>query len=255
MNTRFSVITITYNAELQINKTICSILGQSLCPYEYIIIDGKSEDSTLDIVNEYKSAFFCKGIQLRIVSERDGGIYNAMNKGIDYATGDYISFLNAGDWYEIDTLSKVNMQIEISKCDFLYGGINYIKNDGTVTKKKSRLDKYIISTRNWNHPSMFLKSSIYKCNKFNETYKVYADFDLYLKLRNENVRICVCNDILTNFVADGVSTKVNIHDVLDRCREKYTVYRRNGYGRLYFIETYMWEILKSLYLVFHKKRT
>ena len=105
---KFTVITVTYNAEDVLAKTIESVLKQKCRPYEYLVFDGKSTDKTLDIADRYKTLFQEKGIRFVIVSEKDTGIYNAMNKGINAATGDFISFLNAGDWYQEDALLNIN---------------------------------------------------------------------------------------------------------------------------------------------------
>ena len=117
MNTdlKFTVVTVTFNAEDVVRKTMDSVLNQSLSPYEYLIFDGVSSDDTVKIAQEYAPRFQEKGIRFRIQSEKDSGIYNAMNKGIRAATGDFISFLNAGDWYEPDALEKVNGKTILAK--------------------------------------------------------------------------------------------------------------------------------------------
>jgi len=95
MSLKFTVVTAVFNAEDVIEKTIKSVLNQTYTPYEYLIIDGKSSDKTVEIIRKYSKHFEEKNITLKIVSEKDNGIYNAMNKGIDLAEGDFISFLNA----------------------------------------------------------------------------------------------------------------------------------------------------------------
>lgn len=122
MGLKFSVITVCFNAEKVIRKTIESVLYQTYPPYEYIIIDGKSADGTLVVINSIRDEFKEKGINLIVVSEKDNGIYNAMNKGIDKASGDFISFLNAGDWYEFDALANIEKFYEEDDFDLTYGG-------------------------------------------------------------------------------------------------------------------------------------
>ena len=108
MSLKFTVVTVAYNAESVIEKTITSVLNQSYLPFEYYIIDGKSGDKTVEKEKKYSVEFQNKGVKYTVISEKDSGIYNAMNKGIELATGDFISFLNAGDWYEIDSLKNIN---------------------------------------------------------------------------------------------------------------------------------------------------
>lgn len=247
MNLKFSVITVVYNAESVIQKTMDSVLNQEESPFEYIIIDGFSSDNTLKIIRSYETAFEKKGIRFVLISEKDTGIYNAMNKGIDIAEGDFISFLNAGDWYELDALKNINKFYQEEAFELTYGGLHYINPNGSVINKMSKMDKFWISSRNWNHPSMFLKREIYQKYKFDELIRTYADFDLYLKLRKINIKIRVIDKIIANFVADGVSTNVNLEKVLLRAKEKYNSYRNNKYSRLYFVEAYGWEICKALY--------
>lgn len=250
-NLRFTVVTVTFNAEKAITRTVKSVLEQTYAPYEYLIFDGKSSDSTVSIAEQFRTEFEKKGIRLSIISEKDSGIYNAMNKGVKAATGDFVSFLNAGDWYEPEALATVNSLYQERKFDLAYGGLNYINPNGSITKKMSKYDKYLITSRHWNHPSMFLRRQIYQKYGFDERFRTYADFHLYTKLRKKRIRIRIIPAVITNFSADGVSTDVRIRKVIGRGREKYQIYRDNGYSPLYFFEAYGWELLKSLYFRIH----
>lgn len=140
-----------------------------------------------------------------VTSEKDTGIYNAMNKGVKAAKGDFISFLNAGDWYELDALKNINAFYQEKPFELTYGGLHYINPNGTVTNKMSKNDEHgIVTSRHWNHPSMFLSTELYKHNGFDETFPAYADFNLYLKMRKQGVKIRVI---------DKVSTLVMIHQL------------------------------------------
>lgn len=244
---KFTVVTVTFKAEDVLSKTIESVLNQTYAPYEYLIIDGLSPDKTVEIAEGYKDAFAEKGIRYQIISEKDNGIYNAMNKGVKLATGQFLSFLNAGDWYELDALENINAFYNEEPFDLTYGGLHYINPDGSVTNKMSKLDKFPVSSRHWNHPSMFLKTKIYKKYGFDESFKAYADFELYVKLRKTKAKIRVIDKVITNFVADGVSTDTNMKKVLARSKEKYRAYRKNKYSIIYWVESYGWEIMKSVY--------
>lgn len=244
---RFSVVTVTFNAENCLRRTVESVLKQTYAPFEYLIFDGLSKDGTVAVAEEYRSALEARGIRYRVVSEKDSGIYDAMNKGVRAAEGDFVSFLNAGDWYEPTSLADVNAFYQEAPFELTYGGLNYIMPDGKVRVKMSRLDRFPVSSRHWNHPSMFLTRELYRKFGFDERYRMYADFDLYLRLRRAGVKIRVIDKVITNFMADGISTDVAWKKVLARAGEKYRSYRENGYGRFYFLESYGWEILKMLY--------
>lgn len=244
---RFTVVTVVLNAENVIGRTIESVFNQTYLPYEYLIFDGCSTDGTLEIISGYKQRFEDKGIAFRYISEKDSGLYNAMNKGIKAATGDFVSFLNAGDWYQADALYNINAFYQEEHFDLTYGGLNYINPNGSVTIKMSKLDRFPVTSRHWNHPSMFLRREIYQKYGFDERIKILADFDLYLKLRKDGTKIRVIDKVITNFVADGVSTNVKLKNVLRRAKEKYGIYRANGFSSIYWIESYGWEVLKSLY--------
>lgn len=245
---RFTVVTVTFNAEKTIEKTIGSVLQQTYPPCEYLIIDGLSSDRTVKLARSYEEAFAQKGVRFSVVSEKDTGIYNAMNKGVKAAQGDFVSFLNAGDWYEMDALQKIRDFYMEEPFELTYGGLHYISPNGSSFTKWSRLDRFVITSRHWNHPSMFLKREIYQKYGFDERYPAYADFDLYLKLRKDGTRIRVIRQIIASFVADGVSTNVRLKKILARGKEKYRAYRSNGYSRLYFLESYGWELMKAAIL-------
>ena len=247
-NLNFSVVTVVLNAESTIAGTIESVINQTYPPYEYLIIDGLSKDNTVIIAESYREQFRQKGIHYLIHSEKDSGIYNAMNKAITEVKGDFISFLNAEDSYLLDALENVNRFYQEDVFDLTYGGLNYFTVDGSMIIKMSCPDCHYVTSRHWNHPSMFLRREIYQRYGFDESYHHYADFDLYLKLRRAGIKIRVIPKIITNFIADGMSTDVRFKKVLERAGEKYRAYLENGYSCLYWFESYGWEMMKSLYL-------
>ena len=107
-----SIVTVTYNSERALGVTMESVLNQSYSGIEYLIIDGASSDGTVALAEGYRERMERRGIRLRIVSEKDGGIYDAMNKGIRLAAGDVIGILNSDDWYEKDTVETVVREFE-----------------------------------------------------------------------------------------------------------------------------------------------
>ena len=133
-NPKFSIITVTYNAGKTLEKTIQSIISQSYRNVEYIIVDGKSKDNTLQIADTYKQGIHC------IVSEPDKGLYDAMNKGIRLATGDYLCFLNAGDkFHDNDTLQRMVDSLKDGELpDVLYGKTAIVDENGNFLHMRKR---------------------------------------------------------------------------------------------------------------------
>jgi glycosyltransferase len=240
-----TVITVVYNGENTIEHTLQSVLMQTVPPDEYLIVDGASMDGTLTIVKNYEEAFAQRGISYRIISERDYGIYDAMNKGVRAASGEFVAMLNSDDWYEPDAIKTVKEEYEKQPFDLGYGSMRYVGKQGKLLVKKSGLDSFV-SSRNWNHPTTFVRRDLCIRYPFDLNLKVYADFDWYLKLRTMDLRICIfpTDRVLTNFRAGGASINANLYDMMRRAREKYFAYRRNGYSRIYFLESYLWEFVK-----------
>ncbi|MEY4383340.1 MAG: putative glycosyltransferase, partial [Bacteroidota bacterium] len=139
MSKKLSIITITYQAELYLERTIQRVISQKgLEQIEYILVDGGSTDQTMDIVSRYKNYFHT------IISEKDQGIYDAMNKGIKASTGDYLIFMNAGDCFASDqTLEKILKDLD-EQPDVLYGETQYVDMQGTVLGLRSELTPQVL---------------------------------------------------------------------------------------------------------------
>ena len=155
---KISIITVTYNAISSIETTIKSIINQSYTDYEYIIIDGKSTDGTLDIIKKY-SPYINK-----FISEPDKGLYDAMNKGIDLATGEWIFFLNSGDIFTNNSVLSEIFEKKDYQSDILYGDATEISPTGKQTKRSK-----IISSNlppDYRHGASFVRASVHKKNKF-----------------------------------------------------------------------------------------
>lgn len=243
--TLVSIVTVTFNSEETIEESIVSVLNQTYDHVEYIIIDGASTDSTLKIAKKYKDVFKKKGYSYRIFSEPDAGIYDAMNKGISICRGEIIGLLNSDDWYEEDAIENVVKYYVQKPFDMIWGNVrlkNMLKTDYI---KKARIKKYI-TTRNWHHASTFITSSVYKKYKYN-TNGLYSDFDLWLKIRQSGYKITTIDKILVNTRITGVSHDKKIKNVYNRMKEKYTIYRKNGYSRLYIFESVFHEITKFIF--------
>ena len=243
-----TVVTVVYNGENTVRKTIESVLEQEVKPDEYLVIDGQSTDDTLAIVESYRTSFKKKNIVFRIVSEKDYGIYDAFNKGVRLASSEYIAFLNADDWYEPTALKIVREVYDKEPFDFAYGTIQYVGRNGVILKKKSKLDT-IVSSRNWNHPSSFVKRELYLEHPFPLNFKIYADFYWFLAIRKQNVKIVIlpADDVIVHFRTGGASINSDFLQMLERAREKFLAYRENGYSALYVFESYGWELVKYIF--------
>ncbi|MBD2703690.1 glycosyltransferase [Spirosoma sp. BT702] len=134
-----SIITITYNAEQFLERTIQSLVAQQAIDYEYIIVDGASKDGTLDIVGNYEQYV------TRWVSEPDKGLYDAMNKGLALATGKYVWFMNAGDeLHDTQTLPNLLARIKATQADVYYSDALYVRNDGTTVGLRSKVTPHTL---------------------------------------------------------------------------------------------------------------
>lgn len=232
---KFSVITICYNSENVIRKTIESVLGQTYPCIEYLIIDGASADKTVSIAEEYTARFSEKGYEYRIISEKDNGIYDAMNKGIRNSTGDIIGIINSGDWYEPDAVETAAEEYRNGSYDLFYADINLVKANGSVIVKHSRHDRFPTS-RHWNHPSMFVTKETYQSLGLYLGEGIHDDFEFLLRTRRANCRISIVNKTIANFATGGTSNDKSLKKCMKRCMDRYHAYRRNGYSALTFIE-------------------
>ena len=241
---KISVITATYDSAETIKDTLLSIAHQTHPAHEYIIMDGGSKDDTLTIVEDHREAIEKRGTKLIVVSEPDNGMYDAMNKGIDRASGDIIGIINSDDWYEDDALETVADAYIKEPFDLFYADLRMHFPGGRTFVKHSRKRRYATS-RDWNHPTTFITKEIYKNNKY-RTDTLHDDYDLILRLKKEKVREKVVNKVLANFRMDGVSHRRGFRGAIKSIRLKYGIYRRNGYGWYYIIEPVMEEFGKLI---------
>lgn len=230
-----SIITVAYNSENCIERTIESVLGQTCSDMEYFIIDGASRDRTVEIAEGYREAFAEKGIPYHIVSEPDGGIYDAMNKGIRLANGEIIGLLNTDDTYEPEAIETVIDTFAKENCELMFANIRIHKQDGSNFIKKARLRKPETS-RDWNHPTTFVKAELYKEYPF-RNLGIHDDYGFFLQMKKQNRRIVTVDKVLANFRLGGASNKKSFKAAKKRIRDRYKYcYRINGYSRLYIVE-------------------
>lgn len=206
---KISIITVCYNSQDTIAFTLNSILNQDYKNIEHIIIDGGSTDNTINIINQYNFK------NKKFISEKDNGIYDAMNKGISIATGDILTILNADDIYHNNsTISEVVKLIKQSPSENIYiGNVVFFKNNNfkNITRiygakffKKWMLNIGVMPP----HPSTFIKKEIYKIHKYNEMYKIASDFEFFLRLfKINNYNFKYLDLIIVRMRTGGISGK------------------------------------------------
>lgn len=208
-----TIITVCYNSEKTIAQTMESVLHQTYSDIEYLIIDGKSSDSTMKIVGNYRMAF---GERMKVVSEPDNGIYDAMNKGIRMASGELIGIINSDDFYEPDAVEKIVKSYRKGMCAVLYGAVRNLvdgKEESVSILSHEFMDKRMIG-----HPACFITKSAYdKYGLYDTKYCSVADYDLMLRYRNSGgVEFVPVYEIIANFRSGGMcSTQNAFFDLLD----------------------------------------
>ncbi|MEI7451746.1 MAG: glycosyltransferase family 2 protein [Candidatus Falkowbacteria bacterium] len=180
---KLSLITPTYNSAKTIARTIDSVVTQNYPDLEYIIVDGVSSDETAAIVRAYQDK-----IDIKFVSEKDSGIYDAMNKGIEMASGELIGILNSDDFFADDqVLKNVAREFADKNIDAVYGDIQYFSDDTNKISRYWRTGEYRESKINngWiiPHPALFLRRAVYgQCGLFKTDFKIAGDYEFILRL-------------------------------------------------------------------------
>ncbi len=226
---KISVITVVYNSAGTIRDAILSVLAQTYENIEYIIVDGASIDGTVDIINEYRGKIEA------FVSEPDGGIYDAMNKGIRLAKGDVIGFLNSDDMYQDSrVVEKIAQAFANSKTDACYGDLVYVDKDETekvVRYWKSRPFKKGLYQCGWMpaHPTFYVRRRIYqKFGDFDLEFKLQSDFEITTRfLEVYGITTTYLPEILVRMRAGGATNR-SIRNVIRGNIEAYRACKKNG---------------------------
>ncbi|WP_172280008.1 glycosyltransferase family 2 protein [Chryseobacterium sp. LAM-KRS1] len=196
---KISIITVCWNSEKYLRTAIESVLQQTYKNIEYIIVDGGSTDNTLEIIKSYEPLFEGK---MRWISEKDNGIYDAMNKGIEMSTGDVIGLLNSDDFYISESSFKEILDcFDKEKVDSVFADLYYVKENNTdkiVRKWKTGTRKAF--SKGWHpaHPCFFVKKEIYKSfGAFDLRYRIAADFEIMLRFLEKHQ---ISSFYLENFI-------------------------------------------------------
>ena len=244
-NLKVSVITICYNSASVIAETMESVLAQTYPDIEYIIVDGASSDGTADIARSFEERFASTGRTLKVISEPDKGIYDAMNKGIRNATGELIGIINSGDSYEPEAVETAVSTYEEKAYDLFYADIKLVRPDGSYMVKHSKYDTFPTS-RHWNHPTMFVTGAAYKELGLYRCEGIHDDFEFLLRARRAGMRISIVNKVLANFKTGGASNDKSLKKCRRRCMDRYRAYRLNGYSVFSMVECVAIEAAKFI---------
>ncbi len=209
---KISIITVCYNSEKYIRFAIESVLNQTYENIEYIIVDGKSTDGTVDILKSYESLF---NGRMRWISEKDSGIYDAMNKGIAMATGDVVGILNSDDFYaKGSVIEKVAQCFQDKNVDAVYGDLLYVhaeNSDRILRYWKSGRYKKNAFMWGWMppHPTVFVKKEVYeKYGDFNTDFSSAADYEFLLRvIHKEQIKLTYLPEILVKMRIGGESNR------------------------------------------------
>ena len=201
----FSIITVVRNAADTVENCIESVKNQSFADFEYIVIDGLSDDGTSEIISAHQSAIHT------YVREKDAGIYDAMNKAIAMCRGRYIGIINADDAYFEDTLKNVQkVIIEFPNSQIIYGGVEILGKEGrSLLANHSNLDQAMIA-----HPSCFVSAEAYRLfGAFNPDFKIAADYDFMLRARNAGAVFHNSGLLLAKYRPGGASAKFRLKSI------------------------------------------
>lgn len=221
---KISIITVVFNGQSFIERTIKSVLNQSYKNIEYIVIDGLSTDGTMVCIEKYKSSI------ATLVSEKDKGIYDAMNKGLEKATGEYVLFLNAGDeLYDNEVLSKIFSTLD--NADVYYGSAMVVDEKGNELGERRLTPPEKL---NWmslkygmcvSHQSFIAKRSL--CKPYNLIYKIASDIDWVISVLIKSHTVVNTRIIISKFLEGGTSKQRRKEALMERfkiLKKHYGIY-------------------------------
>jgi glycosyltransferase involved in cell wall biosynthesis len=231
---KVSVITVVFNNVVHISGAIESVLSQEYPFIEYILIDGGSTDGTLDVIEEYRDRIHI------LLSEPDCGIYDALNKGIDLASGEIIGFLHSDDLFAHDSVisSIVEGYVKFN-ADVVYGDIEYVQVDNV-----KRVMRYwragLFSQKKLNigwmppHPSVYVSRQAYKrLGGFDLTYRISADYDFLLRMLSDSMfRVHYLSEVLVKMRLGGTSNR-SLSNIIRKSIEDYRALKSNGVGGVF----------------------
>lgn len=253
---KFTIITCTYNAETVLERTLESVREQSYPHIEHLIIDGNSKDGTMTMVDKYITECEESHSQhiVKAISERDNGLYDAMNKGIKMATGDYLIFLNAGDKLrEPGTLEAVVASLNEPKeaVGVIYGDTDIVDDEGHFLHKRRLSPPEKLTWKSFKegmlvcHQSFYARTDIAKSNLYSMEYRISADVDWCIRIMKEadvkGLKLHNSHLILTSYLDGGMSIKNHRASLLERFR-----IMSHHYGWLTTVGMHLWFVVRAL---------
>ena len=239
---KFSVITVCYNAQATIEDTIQSVIAQTYHHVEYIIVDGASKDRTLSIINRYRDRI------ATVVSEPDKGLYDAMNKGLRLATGDYVCFLNAGDsFHEDDTLQQmVHTLRELTELpDVLYGETELVDAEGHFVRMRRLQAPEHLTWRSFRHGMLVCHQAFFAkrtlAEPYDLSYRFSADFDWCIRIMKKSKVLPNTHLTLIDYLEEGMTTrnhKASLH-------ERFRIMTKH-YGWLSTVVHHAWFVVRAV---------
>lgn len=203
---KFSVITICFNAEKEIEDTILSVLNQTTADFEYLVKDGVSTDRTVDIARSFIPAFAEKGIPYRVISQPDSGVYDAMNQAVQQSQGEWMVFMNSGDCFANETvLDQVKNSGCLTNADVVYGDTILKRQNLYSYGKAYPLEKIQVELP-FCHQSSFTRRELFQNNCYSTQYRICSDHRFYLQLYREGKRFAYFPMEVSIFDLSGISS-------------------------------------------------
>jgi len=257
---KFTVITITYNAEAVVQRTLDSVLAQTHEDVEHLIIDGASTDDTLKLAEAYKAKSDASGRGHKVIvrSEPDDGIYHAMNKGLTQASGDYIIYMNAGDFFpQADTLEQIAHRCRLNELPsdelpaVLYGNTDIVDNEGRFLHHRRLQPPPKLTWRSFRngmlvcHQAFYARTDIAKNVQYDTQYRYSADVDWCIRVMREADRLALplynIGMVVANYTEEGETTRHHRESL----RERYRVMAKH-YGQLTTFFMHGWFAVRSV---------
>lgn len=227
-----SIITITYNSAKSLQRALDSVQSQHYKDIEHIIVDGASTDGTKDLIAAYAK----QHPNVRWVSEKDDGIYNALNKGIRMATGDVIGFLHSDDvLYSSDSIGHIAAAFGDETVDVVYGDLQYCNGGKVVRRWKSNDFNPSALKYGWMppHPTVYVRRKVYEqVGEYDEWFRISADFDMMIRIFKAGYCSKYIPEVLVSMETGGASNK-NTKARLSKTQEDYIVLKKNNVGAGY----------------------
>ncbi|MBQ8502274.1 MAG: glycosyltransferase [Bacteroides sp.] len=238
---RFSIITVCYNAEQTLEDTIQSVITQTYHHWEYIIVDGASKDGTMRIINKYRDRIHC------IVSEPDRGLYDAMNKGMALATGDYLCFLNAGDClHEDDTLLHIAQSLKGERLpDVIYGDTALVDTEGHFVRMRRLRPPKRLTWKSFRlgmlvcHQAFFARRSL--ASMYDLRYRFSADFDWCIRVMKQAKLMHNTRMTVVDYLQEGMTTQNRKASL----KERFDIMVKH-YGRLSTWLCHVWFVVRVI---------